>query len=213
MLFIKNALLTDKLMDNMETNVIKPPLFLKEGEDEQVVLSSEVSDLLDSKINSIREFISNNDGKGKDSETKDKLYGDAQVMWVDFTKSFNGVNYSLHLSDAQSKFLLNLLNSKLEYDTNTVFIIIELMGFVNQIKSRNQNNIFEVSATQITYVYHLISQYKVKGITDETYHFADILRKIGHISKIVNYYDNIGKELSTEIMDWVSCFEEGVDKS
>jgi hypothetical protein len=69
---------------------------------------------------------------------------------------------------------------------------------------------FPVDATEITYVYHLISQYKVKGLTKEAYMFSQVLKRIGSISKVFNYYDTSGKNLSTDIQNWVTSFEEGV---
>jgi hypothetical protein len=34
--------------------------------------------------------------------------------------------------------------------------------------------------------------------------------KIGAISKIFNYYDTTGKNLSSDVQDWVLTFEDGV---
>jgi hypothetical protein len=34
--------------------------------------------------------------------------------------------------------------------------------------------------------------------------------KIGEISKIFNYYETYSKNLSGDIQDWVTAFEEGV---
>jgi hypothetical protein len=69
---------------------------------------------------------------------------------------------------------------------------------------------FPVNATEITYIYHLISEYKVKGLTNAAYYFAQVLKRIGAISKVFNYYDATAKNLSTEIQDWVVSFEDGV---
>jgi hypothetical protein len=201
-------------MDNMETLVVKPSLNFSEDNIELLVLSKEQSELLDSKINDIRNFIKGNSGRGESDEVKDKLYKDAQLLWGEFSKSINSTKYTLFLNREQYKFLNNLLQSKLEYDVNTVFFVIELselMMRMNMTKIANDAyHGFDVTATEITYMYHLISQYKVKGLTKETYLFTDILKRIGHISKIFNYYDNESKTLSSDIMDWVSSFDEGV---
>jgi len=69
---------------------------------------------------------------------------------------------------------------------------------------------FPVNATEITYVYHLISKHKVKGLTKDAYLFSEILIRIGNISKLFNYYDTCGKNLSTDVQNWVATFEEGV---
>jgi hypothetical protein len=61
---------------------------------------------------------------------------------------------------------------------------------------------FSVDATEITYVYHLIQSYKVKGLTKEAYTFSKILRRIGEISKVVSYYDSCAKRLTDDIAKW-----------
>ena len=38
----------------------------------------------------------------------------------------------------------------------------------------------------------------------------NILRRIGEISKIFNYYDTAAKNSSTEIQNWVTCFDSSV---
>jgi hypothetical protein len=74
----------------------------------------------------------------------------------------------------------------------------------------NQLVPFPVNATEITYIYHLIAKHKVKGLTKEAYLFSEVLKRIGAISKVFNYYDTCGKNLSTDIQNWVTTFEEGV---
>ncbi len=38
--------------------------------------------------------------------------------------------------------------------------------------------------------------------------FASIIRRIGEISKLFDYYNNITKELSKDIVDWVTAFDD-----
>jgi len=61
---------------------------------------------------------------------------------------------------------------------------------------------FKANATEITYMYHLIQSFKVKGLTKEAYTFSKILRRIGDISKIISYYDANAKNLTDEISKW-----------
>jgi hypothetical protein len=62
----------------------------------------------------------------------------------------------------------------------------------------------DMTPTEVTYLYHLISTHKVKGLTRDAYTFASILRRIGEISKIVNYYDNESKNLTKDIAIWAA---------
>jgi hypothetical protein len=83
---------------------------------------------------------------------------------------------------------------------------------MRDIKFANDSEVkeFKVDATEITYVYHLIATHKVKGLTKDSYIFADILRRIGEISKVFNYYDTTGKNMAQDVQDWVVLFDESV---
>ena len=114
-----------------------------------------------------------------------------------------------HITDTEKK------SEKLEYDVNTVFIAVELtnlLGTMKDIKFANDTEVkeFKVDATEITYIYHLIATHKVKGLTKDSYVFADILRRIGEISKVFNYYDTTGKNMAQDVQDWVVLFDESI---
>ena len=94
-------------------------------------------------------------------------------------------------------------------------VAIELTNLLASMKDTkftddNQLTAFSVDATEITYIYHLISKHKVKGLSKDSYTFANILKRIGDISKVFNYYDTAAKNLTGEIQNWVAAFEEGV---
>ena len=202
-------------MSTIETNVVKPEIKFFENETENLVITNTYESALDNSIKSIEDFISTNDGKGKTDEEKDQFYKSAQELWKSYALNLKEAKYNFHLNRTQWKFVTDLILSKLEYDTNTVFFAIELTDLLGSMRKTNYTNdteliAFPVNATEITYIYHLISQHKVKGLTKDAYTFADVLRRIGNISKVFNYYDTYGKNLSTEIQDWVASFEEGV---
>ena len=202
-------------MSNIQTNVIKPEIKFLSNEQEYLVISPDSESTLDSKINAIENFIEQ-DGKGKTDEEKDSLYRDAQVLWKEYADAMKTAKYNFHLNRSQWKFLTDLLLSKLEYDVNTVFFAIELVDLLGSMRETGKYtndqdlNEFKVNATEITYIYHLISSHKIKGLTRDAFLFSEVLVKIGNISKLFNYYDAFGKSLSSDIQDWVSTFEEGV---
>jgi hypothetical protein len=134
---------------------------------------------------------------------------------MEYANSLKEAKYNFHLNRPQWKFLTDLVLSKLEYDVNTVFFAIELtdlLGSMRDVKFTDDTQLipFPVNATEITYVYHLIAKHKVKGLTKDAYLFSEILIRIGNISKLFNYYDTVGKNLSSDVQNWVSAFEEGV---
>ena len=202
-------------MSKIETNVIKPEISFLENEIENIILTSEFETSLDSKISEIENYISNNNGKGKSEEEKDELYKTAQELWKEYAISLRDTKYNFYLNRPQYTFLTDLILKNLEYDVNTVFFAIELTNLLAGMKGvkftdDNQVIAFPVNATEITYIYHLISPHKVKGLTKNAYTFAQVLRRIGDISKIFNYYDTAGKNSSTEIQNWATAFEDGV---
>lgn len=201
----------------IETNVIKPKLSFFENEVENVILDANQESILDNKIKDIEDYMKNNEGKGKSEEEKDELYKNAQELWRSYALSLKETKYDFFLNRAQYMFLTNLLLTKLEYDVNTVFLAIELTNLLagmKDVKFKDDKVLinFPVNATEITYIYHLISTHKVKGLTKDAFTFSQVLIRIGDISKVFNYYDTAGKNLSTEIQEWVTLFEDGVTK-
>ena len=204
-------------MEKIETNVVKPQISYIENEQNYRTINEEVEQLLDNKISSVVKFISEKTGKGQSDGIKDELYLQSQNLWKELSQSLKDAKYNFHLDRPQHKFLTDLVLSKLEYDVNTVFFAIELkelFDFMKDSKYKNDTELqsYSVTATEITYIYHLISKYNVKGLSKEAYLFAEVLMKIGNISKIFNYYETQSKNLATEIQDWVLTFDDNVSK-
>lgn len=204
------------MSNKIETNVVKPEIKFFERENEFTILDSQWESQLDEKIIEVENYIKNNNGKGSSEEKKDELYKNAQTIWRDYASVLTQAKYNFFLNRKQYKFLTDLILQKMEYDVNTVFFAIELTELLGKMKEdshyKNDEDLiaFPVDATEITYIYHLISKHKVKGLTNNSYVFAQVLRRIGDISKVFNYYDTAGKNLSTEIQNWVMTFEDGV---
>jgi len=203
----------------IETNVIKPSLFIKNGNDTQRILPSLNEISMDSAIIEVSNYIMNNDGRFKSEEFKDILYSDAKELWAKFITEFKSVKYSLYLKEKEFNFLTECLRDRLEYDANIVFFAIDLTNMLGEwvtssIKSDNDQgsnqtyNSYLLDATEATYLYHLLATLKMKGLTEETYIFAEILKRIAEISKIVSYYDTHAKNLSKIIQEWVASFDE-----
>lgn len=194
----------------MNTNTIKPDTSFNE---ELRILNSDLELNLDSKAQKITDFIKNNNGRGESDETKDGLYKDAQILWKEFSNELETTKYNFFLNRKMSKYLVDLLKTKLEYDTNTVFFAIELRERIDSIQTPNNDTDYvalELSAVEVTYVYHLLSKHKVKGLTADTYTFVDILMLIGKTSKVFDYYNTLLENLSTDITNWVTLFDEGI---
>lgn len=202
-------------MSKIETNVIKPQINFLEDVNEYILITEDAEKVLDVKSEEITNFINTKNGKGKSDEAKDKLYEEAQELWNSYKNILQDTKYQFNLNRSQWKFITDLIMNKVEYDVNTVFLGLELIDLFEGMKGTKYANdhqliAFDVNATEVTYIYHLISTHKIKGLTRDAVTFSQILRKIGDISKVFNYYETLGKNLSTDVQDWVSAFEDGV---
>jgi hypothetical protein len=204
-------------MSDIQTNVVKPSVIFTENDIDYRNIGEDFENNLDAKYQAVLDFTKNNNGKDKTDLEKDNLYKDAQQLWADYTNALKSTKYNFNLNRTQWKYLSDLIQGKLEYDINTVFIAIELTEVLGTMREdskifNNDNDSFAflVNATEITYIYHLIAEHKVKGLTKDTYTFSEILKRIGAVSKVFNYYDTIGKNLAADIQDWVACFDDNV---
>ena len=195
------------MSEKLEVNTVKPEIsFSIDGVDLRI-LDVDSESRLDSLIDSIRTFMSNTNGVGKTDEQKDMDYANAQVMWKSYQQDLRVVKFNFNLDRSQYTLLTDILLKKLEYGVDNIFIAIELtelLASMHGTKYNDDNQIksFACNATEITYIYHLIQTYKVKGITKETYTFSKILLRIGEISKLVSYYDANAKNLTKDIAEW-----------
>lgn len=200
----------------LENNVIKPSLSIFENEQEYrlITLLDEVN--LDNRVSDIENFMTNNHGRGLSELEKDNLYGKAKELWGKYAEVLRDVNFTFYLNRKQYQFLTDLLIDKMEYDVNTVFLAIELTNMLGDwskkgsAKDDKSLQGYSSDATEVTYIYHLISKHKVKGLSHASYRFAEVLKRIGMISKVIAYYDTLAKSLSKDIQDWVASFEDGV---
>lgn len=204
-------------MEKIESNVVKPQIDFIENEQNYRIATEEVEQNLDSKVSAVKNLLKTKTGKGQSDKIKDELYLEAQRLWKELSTELNNSKYNFYLDRPQHKFLTELILNKLEYDVNTVFFAIELKELFDIIKESKYKSDSElvsypVTATEMTYIYHLISKHKVKGLVKESFLFAEILMKIGNISKLINFYDTTSKSLSTDISDWVLTFEDGVTR-
>lgn len=204
-------------MSNIQTNVIKPSVIYTEDNKDYRNISEDFENNLDSKYQAVLDFIKNNSAKDKTDLEKDNLYKDSQQLWAEYTNNLKSTKYNFNLNRTQWRFITDLIQSKLEYDVNTIFLAIELTEVLGSMRedskvfSNDTDSVaFLVNATELTYIYHLIAEHKVKGLTKDTYTFAEVLKRIGSVSKVFNYYDTIGKNLAADIQDWVACFDDNV---
>lgn len=191
----------------IETLVVKPDLTFFENEEMFRMLDFDAEANLDTKLESVENYMKDNDGSGLTEIEKDALYANAQSLYVEYKNTLREVKFNFYFNRPQYNLLTDLLLKKLEYDVNTLFIAMELNGMLKEIHGTKFSNDVELvemklNATELTYMYHLIQNHKVKGLTKEAFTFAELLTRIGDVSKIINYYDAKAKSLVEDIQKW-----------
>lgn len=192
--------------NKVEVNTVKPELSFYKKEISYRILDTNVELTLDTDIETLEKYLKETNGFGKTEEQKDMDYAHAQYLWKNYQHDLKSCKLNFIMDQNQYSLLTDLILKRLEYDTNTVFIAIELVDLLGSMKGvkfqSDEMKSFQVTATEITYIYHLIQNHKVKGLSREAFTFAEILRRIGEISKIVSYYDTTAKNFTEQIATW-----------
>ena len=190
------------------TNTIKPDFNFN---DNIRLLFEETEFILDKCADNITSYIKTNNGRNQTEDIKNKVYEESQSLWKEFSSELGKVKYNFPLTNEQLTYLSQLIRNELEYDINTVFFATDLSKMLDNIKKVDDSySTLELSATEITYTYHLISKHKVKGLTSDSSNFMNILLLIGKVSKIFDYYNVMLENISTDIKDWVVLFDENI---
>ncbi len=195
------------MTQQIETHVVKPETYFTLGGENHVIIPNTSENKMDTLIEDFHSYIKSNVGTDLSEEDKDQLYGNAQNFIKDLKRELRDAKFNFFLNRRQYSFLTTLVLQKMEYDVNTVFIAIEIRDLMVTLKDMEFKNDDEIKScqmtpTEVTYLYHIISTHKVRGLTSDAFNFANILRRIGEISKIINYYDNSSKSLTEDLSTW-----------
>lgn len=196
----------------IETKVVKPKTSFVENNIEYRMIGLEDESYLDSKIEEIENYIKNNDGKFQSEEYKDELYATARGVWEQMAVHLRSTTFNLNLNKKQFDYLKDLLINDMEYDINIIFFAIELTNMLGEwsgVESdeSEESICYPTDATGITYTFHLISKHKVKGLSEESYRFAEVLKKLNSVHKVIEYYDTTAQNLAKDIQKWVADFD------
>lgn len=183
------------------TLVEKPSVIYTDlSKTEHRLISEENEQLLDSRYEELLQYMRDNYNSTQLSEEKlNEIYEHLVEGWNDIsakqTGKLNEVSFNLVLTKREAKFITDLLINKIEYDVDTVWYGMEIRNYLEEVvekaKSSTNDDLameLETTASDLTYIYHLVSQYKPVGLKKSTYTFAEILRKIGMSSKMFQYY-------------------------
>jgi len=157
-------------------------------------------------LNLIKKFDPNVDAvRALSEEQKDKIYEIAQYLFNSYQKKLNDLLFLFPLTNDEKKFIFNVFRNKLEYDQNEVFQLKDVKeNYLDKDFDKLEDGSYMtmINVNDLIIFYHLISKYKVKGITQEHYDFLQILTKIGERIKLFNAYNVVVQRLSTDFQMW-----------
>jgi hypothetical protein len=191
----------------IEVSTIKPEVSFYHSDNFLRILNIDDESKLDNHIVAIKNYMTTTDGFGKNDEQKDADYHFCQTLWKSYRQDLQSTTFNFYLNRPQYTLLTDILLKKLEYDVDSLFIAIDLSDLLKTMSgtkyiSDDELKFFKATATETTFIYHLIKNYKVKGLTKESFTFAEIVKRIADISKIVSYYDAHAKNLTEDIGKW-----------
>lgn len=201
------------------SNVEKPNFSLKVNGEEYRFIKKEDEEYIENCIEDIKNFVKENGGENTSEEEKSEMQKELHTLWEKLGNKDKGylsnIKYGFILNRKEYNLLISLLRDKMEYDINTLFFGLELTNFLGetleQEKFENDEDpiVFDLSATDMTYLYTVLSKHVCKGLTKTTYTFANIIRRIGDISKVINYYNNISTDLSDNLIkNWYLTLQD-----
>jgi hypothetical protein len=191
----------------IEVSTVKPAVSFYHNDTFMRIINIDEESKLDNHLASIKNYMETTNGIGKSEEQKDIDYHFCQELWKSYRQDLQSTRFNFYLNRSQYNLLSDILLKKLEYDVDSLFIAIDLTDLLasmsgTKYQDENELKFFRATATETTFIYHLIKNYKVKGLTKEAYTFAEIVKRIADISKIVSFYDANAKNISEDIGKW-----------
>ena len=147
--------------------------------------------------------------------TKTRLFGVAKFMLTEYGSKLNNLKFHIKLSYKEIHFLNNVLTRRLDYDGSDIFTYTELRtkywnGVEEILKKLNKDDdaLFDIDITTVTYLNHLIMKHKVKGSNEEYLLFRDILYKLNELTDIFNSFKVLYERINTNFTIWTTSITE-----
>lgn len=184
------------------------------------IISNEDEKALDQKYEEMMEYMRTKHDKSLSDEEKDELYGNLQIMWNEVSGKnggkLNDVSFNLVLHEDEFKFLYDMVKNKFEYDVDTIFYAIELRDMLNDMESKGKYSndkqaiAFRMTPVDLHYLYHLVAKKTVKGLTKQSYLFAEIIKRIALSSTVFNYYKTKFDNAAKAVQLWTASLDPGM---
>lgn len=151
-------------------------------------------------------------------EEREKQYAEFVPLLEKYGKILGATKYTLQLTKEEYLYLKALILKKISYDRQNLFIgLLVRDDFFNKYdtdKAYNKTSLFDkkevevfsLDINEITRISHLTSLNEIQGLDEKADRFANIVKKIGDVSKMFDIYNMKGEELSNRSADWIQGF-------
>lgn len=184
-----------------------------------IVIKKEDVDALTKILEDVYKIIE--DGVYNTEEEKNKAFGDYKELAMDYGRTLGSIQYNFGVDESEYKLLKKVIMRELEYDRENIHIglMVKDEYFDKLEKSRSNFSstkfmdnveILPCDINTITRISHLFGQFKVKGLGGEAETYYEISKRIIDISKVFEYFNNMGEQMSKDAMNWIQGLEEDV---
>lgn len=180
---------------------------------EVIVIASEDAEKSDELLNKIDEFIkANKDVTSMDESTRNQKYGELKAIWQELSEHINNIGFFFNINKKEYDFIKQYVLGKCIYDHQSVFMGHQLKDdFFRRAETYMKNGeTIKITCNESVLLHHLISTggLEVKGLTEKSYNFRNVIMAIGEVNKYYNQLDIASKRAGEEINDWVTGLEK-----
>jgi hypothetical protein len=189
-----------------------------------IVLRKEDKDRLDTLITEFEAFHLT--VVPSDKVEREEVYSNYRAKISEFGATLAEVLYNFQVTREEYLFLKDTLLKKLEYNRENVFVALmvrdEFFGlYDDEAKSTTKTTIefkevgklnvavLPININDLTRISHLLGLHVVKDITTKkAEYFASVVKKIGDIAKVGNYFTMKGNQLKEAGSKWLLGFDQ-----
>jgi len=184
--------------------------------DENIVLNKEDRDGIENLIKQMHELIK--DAPSKEKQIKEKQYSDYTELISTYNTSLSNLKFNFILDRDEYLYLKNLILHKISYNRENIFLGLLIKdNFFNHYdsdKSYNKTSLFKTNSetfkltiVELTRISHISNLVEIKGLDKEAELYSSIVRKIGDISKAIDYFDTLGAMTTEKGTNWILMFD------
>ncbi len=155
------------------------------------------------------------------AQERDAQYSKYRELITSYGKTLGEIKYNLLLSRDEYMFLKNLIINKISYDRQNLFVglLVRDNFFYKYDTEKNVAKTslfvgesiveaFPLDINEITRISHLTGLHEIQGLDKKADIYANIVKKIGDISKIFEIFNSRGQELSEKGGNWLQGFDK-----